>query len=84
MSLESKDATCVGSLCERANSHGTRDFAGDTDLQAPFRNVLRYLLSALSMEALVIFKTLVILKALGVLGGFFVPSLTVNYLDGSD
>ena len=39
MSLESKDATCVGSLCERANSHGTRDFAGDTDLQAPFRNV---------------------------------------------
>ena len=38
MSLESKDATCVGSLCERANSHGTRDFAGDTDLQAPFRN----------------------------------------------
>ena len=39
MSLESKDATCVGSLCERANSHGTRDFAGDTYLQAPFRNV---------------------------------------------
>ena len=38
MSLESKDATCVGSLCERANSHGTRDFAGDADLQAPFRN----------------------------------------------
>ena len=40
MSLESKDATCVGSLCERANSHGTRDFAGDTYLQAPFRNAL--------------------------------------------
>ena len=36
--LESKDATCVGCLCERANSYGTRDFAGDTDLQAPFRN----------------------------------------------
>ena len=43
MSLESKDATCVGSLCERANSHGTRDFAGDTDLQAPFRNVIESL-----------------------------------------
>ena len=41
MSLESKDATCVGSLCERANSHGTRDFAGDTDLQAPFRNAIQ-------------------------------------------
>ena len=40
MSLVSKDATSVGSLCERANSHGTSDFAGDTDLQAPFRNVL--------------------------------------------
>ena len=39
MSLVSKDATSVGSLCERANSDGTRDFAGDTDLQAPFRNV---------------------------------------------
>ena len=38
MSLESKDATCVGFLCERANSHGTRDFAGNMDLQAPFRN----------------------------------------------
>ena len=38
MSLESRDTTCVGSLCERANGHGTRDFAGDTDLQAPFRN----------------------------------------------
>ena len=37
-SHESKDATCVGSLCERANSHATRDFVGDTDLQAPFRN----------------------------------------------
>ena len=36
------------------------------------------------MEALVIFKTLVILKTLGVLGGCFVPSLTVNYQDGSD
>ena len=24
---------------ELANSHGTRDFAGDTDLQATFRNV---------------------------------------------
>ena len=47
-------------------------------------SLLRYLLSALSMEALVIFKTFVILKALGVLGGFFVPSLTVNYQDGSD
>ena len=41
MSLESKDATCVGFLCERANSHGTRDFAGDTDLQAPFRNAIQ-------------------------------------------
>ena len=41
MSLESKNATCVGSLCERAKSHGTRDFAGDADLQAPFRNVER-------------------------------------------
>ena len=39
LSLESKDATCVGSLCDRANSHGTRDFAGDTVLQAPFRYV---------------------------------------------
>ena len=29
-------------------------------------------------------EALVILKALGVLGGFFVPSLTVNYQDGSD
>ena len=36
MRLESKDATCVSFLCEPANSHGTRDFAGDTDLQAPF------------------------------------------------
>ena len=26
-------------LCERANSDGTRNFACDTDLQAPFRNV---------------------------------------------
>ena len=43
MSLESKDATCVGSLCERANSHGTRDFASDTDLQAPFHKCeMRY------------------------------------------
>ena len=40
MSLVSKDTTSVGSLCERANSDGTRDFAGDTDLQAPFRNVV--------------------------------------------
>ena len=31
----------VGFLCERANSHGTRDFAGDTDLKAPFRNVIQ-------------------------------------------
>ena len=34
------DATCVGFLCERANSHGTRDFAGDADLQAPFRDAI--------------------------------------------
>ena len=39
LSLESKDATCVGFLCERANSHRTSDFAGDPYLQAPFRNV---------------------------------------------
>ena len=38
LSLESKDTTCVGFLCERANSHGTNDFAGDADLQALFRN----------------------------------------------
>ena len=36
--MESKDATCVGFLCVCANSHGTRDFASDVDLQAPFRN----------------------------------------------
>ena len=29
--LESKDATCIGILCERANSHGTRVFTGDVD-----------------------------------------------------
>ena len=39
MSLDSKDTRCVGFLCERANSHGTHDFAGEADLQAPFRNV---------------------------------------------
>jgi len=39
LSLESKDATCVSFLCERANSHWTRDFAGDADLQAPICNV---------------------------------------------
>ena len=50
MSLESKDATCVGSLCERANSHGTRDFAGDTYLQAPFRNDKRGSVNAISLD----------------------------------
>ena len=40
MSLVSKDTISVGSLCERANSDGTHDFAGDTDLQAPFREGL--------------------------------------------
>ena len=38
LSLESKDVTCVGFRCECANGHGTCDFAGDTDLQAPFHN----------------------------------------------
>ena len=39
--LYQKDVTCAGFLCERANSHGTHDFAADTDLQAPFRNVVQ-------------------------------------------
>ena len=39
MRLESKDATCIGILHERANSHGTRVFTGDVDQQAEFHNV---------------------------------------------
>ena len=27
-----KDVTCTGILCEHANSHGTRDFTGGTEL----------------------------------------------------
>ena len=38
--LESKDSTCDGILCERANSHGTLNFTGNKDQQAEFRNVL--------------------------------------------
>ena len=37
-SQESKEATSIGILCEHANSHGTRNFTGDMDLQAEFRN----------------------------------------------
>ena len=35
-----KEATGAGILCECANSHRTRNFTGDADQQAEFRNVL--------------------------------------------
>ena len=32
----------ISTLCERTNSHGTRDFACDPDLQVPFLNAVAY------------------------------------------
>ena len=45
-SQEAKEATCVGILCKAVNSRGPLDFAGDSDLQAPFRNAELYGLSS--------------------------------------
>ena len=64
MSLESKDATCVGSLCERANSHGTRDFAGDTDLQAPFRLVNPDITIILVVKVIIVTKVITIIPVI--------------------
>ena len=47
-----KDVTCTVILCEHANSHGTRDITGDTELQAEFHNVT----SSKSMFNLCMFK----------------------------
>ena len=40
LQLEAKDATCDCVLCERANSHGTRDFMANMDQLVEFHNTL--------------------------------------------
>lgn len=41
-SLQLEEAMCISILCEHTNSHGTRDFASNSDLQVPFLNAVAY------------------------------------------